>query len=89
MRREFACGYMDFAGVMEHPCPSDPRFPKFSDYEIEWSENPERPFEGWTCHANPKTEMARLVGSLQSFGRTKEEALDRVKERYRRHGGRD
>jgi hypothetical protein len=34
----FACGYSDFAGQIQTPCPADPKFPRFEDFELHFTE---------------------------------------------------
>jgi len=77
----FLCGHHTVDGSVSQPCPKDPQFPRFEDYDLVFHpiqsdrENP------WFCMANPKTHMARCL-HLDSGGRTKEEAERRVREKY-------
>jgi transcriptional regulator with XRE-family HTH domain len=72
----YACGAED--GVTFRPCPRDPRFPSFSDYELEFYEDGDDIY----CYARGKTEMARAVYLDQGFGRTKESAAKWVERSY-------
>ncbi|MFO1145570.1 MAG: toll/interleukin-1 receptor domain-containing protein [Rhodospirillales bacterium] len=76
----FECGYSR-GGWQERPCPTDSRFPKIEDYELEVA--PERPGSSeFVCYAKPKTEMARRVHLPVGIGRTEAEARDYVVEHY-------
>jgi hypothetical protein len=76
----FACGYHAFDWVMRRPCPHDPKFPRFEDYELQ-SHAPSKPDGSWFCIAVPKTEMAKFL-QLTGTGKTKEEAEQRVRKSY-------
>jgi hypothetical protein len=82
MRDIYACGYVSFGGFTERPCPSDPKFPKFEDYELQFFEKPEESRFKWYCHAVPKTDMARRLSLGLAQGPTKEEAGRFVRNRY-------
>jgi hypothetical protein len=83
-RESFECGFRRFCGFVECPCPADPRFPKFEDYDLHFFENPKEPQFKWQCHASGKTDMARKLELTVGLGRTKEEAENQVRERYDR-----
>ncbi len=70
----FECGCRIADGFMEEPCPSDPRFPKFEDYELKFYENPDEAIYKWECVAFGKTDMAHRVNLWNGRGRTREEA---------------
>jgi transcriptional regulator with XRE-family HTH domain len=72
----FACGHV--RGWRSRPCPKDPRFPKFEDYELRFHLDGDR----WFCYATGKTQAAREVGLLQGAGETKEEAAKWVQRSY-------
>lgn len=74
----YACGHSIVAGELTCPCPLDSRFPKFEEYELQFSPNG----PGWGCHAVPKTKMADMVRIGFGAGRTKEEAAECVKRNY-------
>ncbi|MCI0724915.1 MAG: hypothetical protein L0338_39020 [Acidobacteria bacterium] len=79
----YACGRYEVDGD-EQPCPSDPRFPKLDDYELEFKEHPDEPSLKWFCWARPKTPIARRVRLQSGQGRTKEEARQQVVDSYTR-----
>jgi hypothetical protein len=78
----FECGYQTLDGLLERPCPSDPRFPKFEDYQIEYTEDGEGESKMWHVNAVPLTEMARMVPLFSGLGRSKTEALEMLRGRY-------
>ena len=81
----YVCGYTVVAGEVEHPCPADPRFPKFDDYEFKFTHSPlSDPSFEWMCHAIGKTPMARKVHLPSAPGMSQEEAKSRVRESYER-----
>ena len=79
--RSYECGFVELDGGVHRPCPNDPQFPKFEDYDIQcMEENSEKlTVFRWTCHAFPKTIMARAVhiGSLP--GPTEEQSRAAMK----------
>lgn len=84
----YACGYTIVAGEVEHPCPADPRFPKFDDYEFKFTHSPlSDPSFEWICHAMGKTPMARKVHLASAPGMSQEEAKRRLRESYERRAG--
>jgi hypothetical protein len=85
----FACGYSHFGGQVQSPCPSDPKFPRFEDYDLQFSELKTEPLWKWSCIALGKTPMARLLFLTQGLGRTQEEAAQHVKESYDRYAKRN
>jgi hypothetical protein len=84
----FQCGYHALDGYVEHPCPSDPKFPHFEDYELEFHPTQADPENPWFCIAVPKTEMARRLHLDFGCGRTKEEAEQKVRAKYERYAKR-
>lgn len=84
----FDCGYSHFGGQVQTPCPADPKFPRFEDYELKFSEMKTDPYWKWNCIALGKTRMASLLSLGKGFGRTREEAAARVKEIYERYSRR-
>ncbi len=72
----FACGAQD--GLTFRPCPKHPRFPKFTDYDLEFHEEGDMIY----CLASGKTDMARAVHLEQGFGRTQESAARWVERSY-------
>jgi hypothetical protein len=73
----FACGYKSDGS----PCPSDPEFPSFEDYEIKF-DSVDDPTWKWRCYALPRTTKAKSLGIHSDLGRTQEDAKKRVFERY-------
>ncbi len=84
IRESFRCGFTHFDTFLERPCPSDPRFPKFEDFELHFRNNPKEPRWKWQCHARAKTEMARKLHIERGLGSTKKEAIQQVKTYYDR-----
>ena len=74
--KRFECGFM--RGYISHPCPKDPRFPRFEDYELIPMNEGTRCY----CYAQGKTEFARQVSLQTGFGDTAEEAKEWVKYFY-------
>jgi hypothetical protein len=74
---------------VERPCPSDPRFPRFEDYELRFHHRPDELRMTWSCLALPKTEMARKLSLGSGFGVTKEEAERWVRGTYERYAHKD
>ncbi len=85
VREEFGCGLQRFDSFIERPCPADPRFPKFSDYELHFRHSPDEPHFKWQCYALGKTDWARRVHLSLGLGRTKEEAEQHVRGEYERY----
>ncbi|MGV1963584.1 toll/interleukin-1 receptor domain-containing protein [Agrobacterium sp. 22-222-1] len=86
MRETFECGFQRFGGTVESLCTKDPRFPKFGDYEIICSA-PQTERDQWQCHARPRTEMARKVAIQSSWGKTQDEARQRLELNYEYRAG--
>lgn len=78
----FDCGFRRFGGSVDRPCPRDPRFPQFEDYEIVVATNQRNGREGFTAMARPRSEMARKVRLDDGSGSTEEEARARLKAHY-------
>jgi hypothetical protein len=85
IREEFECGYQVFGGYIESPCPSDPRFPKFEDYELKFFEVPKEPRWPWQCYAIGKNDMARRLRLQPGHGATRKEAEQELRENYVRY----
>jgi len=81
----FACGYSHFGGQVQSPCPADPKFPRFEDYDLQFTELKTDSLWKWSCIALGKTRMARLLTLANGLGRRKEEAAAHVKESYNRY----
>jgi len=78
----FDCGFKLFGGSLDRPCPHDPRFPQFEDYEIGILAEQLRGGEGFTAMGRPQTEMARKVRLDAGSGTTEEDARNRLKAHY-------
>lgn len=72
----FECGAED--GYRFRPCPKDPRFPEFEEYELMTYQEGELFYSG----ARGRSDMARAVELGQGFGRTPESAEKWVKRSY-------
>ena len=88
MREDYQCGHVSIDGSTERPCPSDPKFPKWSDFELHYFESPDEPHLKWRCHAIGQTAMARGLNLFPGYGETKEEAEREVRESYDRYATR-
>ena len=80
----FECGHHVLDGQTERPCPSDPKFPRFEDYELVFHHDSSVTHGAWLCLARPRTDMARKVSLQPGYGRTKEDAVRHLRERYDR-----
>jgi hypothetical protein len=80
----YACGRYDTDGISAQPCPLDPNFPKLEEYEFVFKEYHEDSAAKWNCWARPITYNARRFHIHPEFGRTKEDAKQKVLERYNR-----
>ena len=87
-REIFECGYQIFGGQVEHPCPSDPNFPKFEDYELKFVNNSDENNPEWICFAHGKTKMAKIMDLSFGTGKSKQEAEQVVRENYDRFANR-
>lgn len=74
----FACGHR--RGADRRPCPKDPRFPKFEDYDLTFF--PEDEEAAWYCMAIGRTESAREVALDSGYGRSRDEAKRWVERSY-------
>ena len=88
LREEFECGHVKFGGWTERPCPKDPRFPRFEDYNLSFQHNRDEKQWKWQCQAIGKTEMARSIYLPMGYGSTKEEAEVYVREHFERTASR-
>jgi hypothetical protein len=78
----FDCGFRLFGGSVDRPCPQDPRFPQFKDYEIVVLSGQLGGGEGFTAQALPQTDMARKVCFEAGSGQTEGEARSRLEAHY-------
>jgi hypothetical protein len=79
-REVYQCGHEVIAGQTRRPCPSDPSFPKLSEYEFRTEYYPEPGC--WYCRLEPKTQGARLLSFDWVVGRTEDEAKQMMVEQY-------
>jgi hypothetical protein len=82
MVETFACGYSSLGGEIQTPCPADPNFPRFEDFELRFTELAGDPVWKWSCVAIGKTRMAKNLQLTHGLGRTQDEAVRHVKESY-------
>jgi transcriptional regulator with XRE-family HTH domain len=73
----FACGHT--RGWSNRPCPKDPSFPKFEDYELTFQQEGDG---SWWCFARGTMEEARQVELQSGCGLTREDAERMVKRSY-------
>lgn len=84
----FECGYHALDGCTKRPCPSDPKFPRFEDYELQFHRAAASAVESknsWLCVAIPKTDMARRLSLGSCYGGNKGEAERLLRETYERY----
>jgi hypothetical protein len=74
----FACGRT--RGWEERLCPKDPRFPAFSEYELQLEQFGED--GSWMCLARPRTAAAEAVRLERGFGASPEQAAMHVERSY-------
>lgn len=80
----FECGCRTLGGYVEQPCPYDPRFPKFEDYELHFRHSPEEPHWKWECYAVGKTDISHKLHLSMGHGKTREEAEQCLRMQYER-----
>lgn len=83
----FDCGLRLWGGSVDRPCPHDPAFPKFDDYEVAVLPRQLSGNEGFTVRAMPLTDMARKVQVDAASACTEEEARRKLKSNYLRAAG--
>lgn len=76
----FECGYEVFGGDVRRPCPADPEFPSFNDYEVRYHQIG----SVWMAMAQPRTRFARRLSLNPESGETQAAALAALKQAYRR-----
>ena len=84
----YECGYQLFAGYIQYPCPKDPKFPNWDDYDVVCEQTADMSPYGWQCYAWPKTEMAKKVHLGISDGRSEEHARQKLNATYLYRAGR-
>jgi len=79
----FECGHT--RGWQDRPCPADPQFPAYDDYDLHFLQGSEG---DWHCLAVGKTRYARQVGLRDGRGTSREEAEAWIKYSYivEKHG---
>jgi hypothetical protein len=78
VKEVFECGFQRFGGIIERPCPNDPIFPLFEDYELRLSQAGKETDLKWMCFAVGKTPMARKLRLDIGYGETQDEAKNHV-----------
>jgi hypothetical protein len=78
--RDYACGKTS-SQDMDYPCPHDPEFPKFDDYNFEVREAASGKF---FCHPKPKNRNAYKLTLQPQSGTTAEEAIQKIRTNYER-----
>ena len=81
----YECGLQTFGGMLQHPCPLDPNFPSRGDYDLVCDHMAD---DRWRCDARAKTKIARLVRLDSSYGRTENEARQKMEATYQYRAGR-
>ena len=74
--------------MIQHPCPSDPNFPKFEDYELIIDRTEGESVEEWQCYARPKTDMARTLRLDIAQGKSEAEVRKKMEATYLYRAGR-
>jgi transcriptional regulator with XRE-family HTH domain len=72
----FECG--SSRGWRERPCPQDPAYPAFSDFELIYFDDD----RGWSCLPHGRTAAARSLDLPAGYGPTKEAAARQVEKWY-------
>ena len=73
----FECGHT--RGWADRPCPSDPQFPAFDDYDLRFFQGTDG---NWSCLAVGRTRYARQVGLRSGQGQSRDEAEAGVRYSY-------
>lgn len=76
----FECGYHSRGG---RPCPSDPTFPLFQDYELQCKYRPDESRRMWKCVAIPRTPIAKRLGAFSGSGSSEDEARQKALDEYK------
>lgn len=79
---EFECGFRRYGGSLDRPCPHDPRFPRFEDYDVVIESDPRGGKERFTAMARPKTAMAKKLRLNVGSGSSEEQARNRLEAHY-------
>ena len=78
--RVYACGSSN-GPDRQYPCPYDPEFPKFEDYNLEVRKLPSGKF---FCNPKPKNKNAYKLTLQPQAGATEEEAKQKIKTNFER-----
>lgn len=79
--REFECGYREFGGIEQSPCPASSNFPLFDEFELKFV-GPHSDVTWWTCIAEGKTVNALKIKLPPAMGHSKKEAEREMKNEY-------
>ncbi len=82
IREEYECGFVNFGGIVERPCPADPVFPRWEDFDLRYEFDKSEAIWQWSCRPIGKSAMARSLHFRLGYGSTKEEAEAEVREQY-------
>lgn len=85
VRETFSCGFQRFGNELERPCPNDPDFPDFEDYDLKLIHRPEEPVFKWQGIAFGKTNMARELRLDIGVGETQDDVIKQIRESYHRY----
>ena len=84
----YDCGFQMSAGMVEYPCPSDPKFPSLNNYDLVCERFSDQSGYKWRCDAWAKTSMAGKVKLRSGYGNSEGEARRKVKADYLYRAGR-
>lgn len=73
----YSCGY-SFGSNYSSPCPYDPDFPTLDQYNLELKLHRDQ----WYCFAKPETKNAQKLKLDSTWGKTEEQARQRMKDQY-------
>jgi len=76
----FDCGFT--RGAVWRPCPDDPKFPTFEDYDIHYEQD--NSGTRWYAHAMGRTSAARAVSIQMGAGASRDEAAQDLRRHYAR-----
>jgi hypothetical protein len=75
----YDCGYTTSDLGVTRPCPADPDFPKFEEFEMLTSQQKDGQ---WSCWPKPLTAHAHRLELRGGHGRTEQEAIGRIRHEY-------
>lgn len=82
-QRSYECGFSELDGEMVTYCPADQNYPKFEEYELTVQKHIIG--EGYTVYMHPKVHRPGMLHEKSSMGRTREDAINNLKEDYYRN----